>query len=108
MKFVLATLMFLSSKLYALDWQSNIDHSEIHFKIPYMKVSEVSGRFRDFKAQAEISDDNKLEQVKITIKAASIDTGHKMRDNHLRGHDFFKTKEFGDAHFTSTKITKLS
>jgi len=105
MKYALVVLLALTSNLYANVWQSNIDHSEIHFRIPYMKVSEVSGRFRDFKATAKMSDDHLLE-VNVTIDASSIDTGHRMRDNHLKGHDFFKTKEFPKMNFVSSKITK--
>lgn len=107
MKYVLIALFCLSSLAYANEWQTNIDHSEIHFKIPYMKVSEVTGRFRDFKASANI-DENTLSHVKVSIEASSIDTGHRMRDNHLRGHDFFKTKEFSQINFVSSKVTKQS
>ena len=107
MKFVLTALLFLSQGLYAAAWQSNIDHSEILFKIPYMKVSEVSGRFKDFKAEAQLKDET-LESVAIVIDSASVDTGHKMRDNHLKGHDFFKSKDFEKIQFTSSQISKIA
>ena len=106
MKLVLTALLFLSSGAYAASWQSNIDHSEILFKIPYMKVSEVSGRFKDFKATAEINKD--LESVNIWVDTTSIDTGHKMRDNHLKGHDFFKSKEFQKMNFVSSKVSPVA
>lgn len=107
MKFVLVTCLFLSQGLFAASWQSNIDHSEILFKIPYMKVSEVSGRFKDFKASAELNNDS-LDSVTIAIDSSSVDTGHKMRDNHLKGHDFFKSKDFEKINFTSSKISKVA
>lgn len=106
MKSTLIAFLLVSSSTFAATWKSNIDHSEVHFKIPYMKVSEVSGRFRDFKASAELNAD-KLENVSVEIKATSIDTGHKMRDNHLKGHDFFKTKEYPEMKFVSSKVTSL-
>lgn len=105
MKYALLILFTLSSAVFAEEWQTNIDHSEIHFKIPYMKVSEVSGRFRDFKASAELSEAG-LSDVKVVIETSSIDTGHRMRDTHLKGHDFFRTKEFPKMNFVSSKITK--
>lgn len=104
MKYALLMFMILSTPAFAEEWQSNIDHSEIHFKVPYMKVSEVSGRFRDFKASADM-DKEKLSKVNVSIEASSIDTGHRMRDTHLKGHDFFRTKEFPQMNFVSSKVT---
>jgi len=43
--------------------------------------------------------------VTIVIDVASIDTGFKKRDDHLRSPDFFNAVEFPEITFKSTKIT---
>lgn len=106
MKLILSALLLLSFNSFAEVWKTNIDHSEIHFKIPYMKISEVSGRFREFRASGEL-DENKLKNIEVVIDSSSIDTSHKMRDNHLKGHDFFKAKDFPQIVFKSDKVIPL-
>ena len=45
-------------------------------------------------------------QVTVDINAASIDTGDKKRDDHLRSPEFFDTQKFPKLTFKSTKIAK--
>jgi len=42
------------------------------------------------------------QSIALTIDAASLDTNHEKRDEHLRGADFFNTEEFPEITFTST------
>ena len=42
----------------------------------------------------------------ITVKADSVDTNSKQRDDHLRGPDFFSVKEFPEISFTSSSVSK--
>jgi polyisoprenoid-binding protein YceI len=57
-----------------------------------MGISEVRGLFSEFYGGLDIDDKNHSNLV-VTIKASSLFTGNKMRDGHLRGNDFLKTKE---------------
>ena len=69
----------------------NIDpaHTRVSFKIDHMVISEVEGRFND--VSGTITFGKKIEDTKadVTIPVASIDTGVKQRDDHLKSADFF-------------------
>ncbi len=101
--------MTVSSYSFAIGpkWDINKDHSEIHFQVPYLNVSEVSGRLTKFNGQFLFDEKVlNLESITIKIETASIETGNKMRDGHLKGSDFLKSKEYPLISFTSSKITK--
>lgn len=110
MKFVLFfSLSFFSLMTHAGPWGLNNDHSEILFQVPYMGVSELSGRFNEFSGAVEFKDDGiTVSGVEVKINSSSIDTNNKMRDGHLRGSDFFQSKEHPYIIFKSKKVTPLS
>lgn len=89
------------------EWNIDPSHSHVGFSVAHMVVSEVEGKFKQWKGQALI-DEKALEksQVSFTIEAASIDTADAKRDEHLRGADFFDTAKYPQITFKSTKITK--
>lgn len=96
-------LLLISFSAWSGTLVTNKDHSEIMFQISYMGVSELTGRFNEFKG--ELSQGDKiLESLNVTIKSQSIDTGNKMRDGHLRDHDFFKSRQHPEIKFISHKI----
>lgn len=106
-QFLLLLTVCFSLQLKASDWVINRDHSEILFKVGYLNVSEINGRFKEFSGKLDL-DKNKVPQnIKILILTASIDTGHKMRDNHLQANDFFESKQFPEISFTSTNVKKI-
>lgn len=88
-------------------WSINKDHSEIFFSIPYLSVSEVTGKFREFKGEIQLKETRAPLKLKIDIKVDSIDTGNKLRDGHLKGNDFFQKSRFPEISFYSDKITPI-
>jgi polyisoprenoid-binding protein YceI len=65
----------------------------------------VRGHFGEFEGTAHLDfADASKSTVSVTIKAASIDTGHPDRDAHLRGNDFFAMDEFAEITFKSTSV----
>ena len=46
-------------------------------------------------------------KVDVVIDAASINTGHAKRDDHLRGPDFFDVAKYPEITFVSKKVTKV-
>lgn len=106
--FIFLILNIWCSFAFSETWVINRDHSEIMFKIPYMKVSEVSGRFNDFRAEVDLKEDGHTPlSLTVQISASSIDTGNKMRDGHLRGNDFLNTDKHSYISFRSSKITAI-
>jgi polyisoprenoid-binding protein YceI len=101
-------MVLLSSLSYGVTWVTNKDHSEIKFEVPYMGVSEISGRFNEFSGEVQFKDDAKTaDQLEVKIRTASIDTGNKMRDGHLRGSDFFQSLQFPIIAFKSKNISLI-
>lgn len=102
-------LMLLSSTVFAGTWVSNKDHSEVMFQVPYMTVSELSGRFGDYESRVDFDDKTgEPSNIQVTIESASIDTGNKLRDGHLKGVEFFESSEYPQMIFIGKKLTKVN
>lgn len=105
---ILFTLLAFSST-YAVEsnqWVVNKDHSELLFKIPYLNISEISGRFSKFKGHVNFDSSDNIKDIKFTIQTSSIYTGNDMRDNHLKSHEFLHTKKYPTMTFTGQDIVK--
>lgn len=89
----------------AKTYQVDPAHSTINFTVKHMMISKVKGEFKDFNVEANGQpDDLANASVKVTIKAASIDTNNGDRDNHLRSGDFFDVEQHEDIVFESTSF----
>ena len=57
-------------------WTIDPMHSEVNFKIRHLVISNVSGSFKKFSAEAETDDDNfETAKIHFTADASSISTG---------------------------------
>lgn len=65
-------------------WTADPVHSEIAFAVRQLMVGKVRGRFTSHDVTIDTSEDPLDSSVAATIDLASIDTGNKRRDNHLR------------------------
>lgn len=102
------TLLFLSTFSHAGNWVTNRDHSEIMFQVPYMGVSELTGRFNEFSGTISYNDKSlKAEKLEVVISSSSIDTGNKMRDGHLKSNDFFQSGQHPYIKFTGQDIKEM-
>jgi len=100
-------LFFFSTAFGADTYSIDPAHSSIGFSVRHMVISNVKGRFTDFSGTL-IYDEKDLSKssVEITIKAASINTDVKQRDDHLRSGDFFDVAKYPDITFKSTRVDK--
>ena len=106
-KLTLAAMLLLSSMVAnsKTHWKVNKDHSEILFQISYLSFSQVGGRFLRFTGDVYFDEDLELpNKIKIKINPDSIFTGNKMRDQHLRGGDFFDVNKYQEVYFFSENI----
>jgi polyisoprenoid-binding protein YceI len=77
-------LLILFPKIsFAQEWKINSDHSEIFFRVPYLNISEVTGRFNSFSGSAELGE-KEAKHVFLQIYSSAIDTGNRLRDGHLK------------------------
>lgn len=102
---VLAGLLIGSSAVSAAVYKVDVSHSTVGFKVKHMMVSTVTGKFGNFNGSYDL-DKGVFKSLSGQIKADSVDTGIKKRDDHLRSADFFDAAKFGDITFAMTGATK--
>ena len=99
------TLLSVSSLTLAADYQIDPAHTFPHFAINHLGFSTMHGRFNKTEGMLSLDQEKGLGSVEVTIDAASIDTGHQKRDDHLRSPDFLNVVEFPEITFKSTQVT---
>jgi polyisoprenoid-binding protein YceI len=77
-------------------WQVDPAHSAIEFRVRHMVIETVKGRFRDFDGTVMAG---ATPTVRGSIRAASLDTLHEERDEHLRSADFFDVERYPEITF---------
>jgi polyisoprenoid-binding protein YceI len=102
------TLFFTFPALsQAATWQIDPDHSSFQFKVRHLTVSNVKGDFTKVKGAVTMDDkDVSNLNVELTIDAASVNTGHAKRDEHLKASDFFDVAKYPTITFVSKKVIK--
>ena len=90
-----------------MTWNLDPAHSMVTFSAKHMMVTTVRGnmKIRDFDLDLDL-DNPEGSTVRVSLDAASIDTGQQMRDDHLRSADFLKADEFPTIDFVSTRILR--
>ena len=92
---------------FASAWQIDPDHSSFQFKIRHLTVSNVKGDFTKSRGVVTIDDQDMANlKVEVTIDAASVNTGHLKRDEHLRSADFFDVNKYPAITFVSRKVLR--
>lgn len=106
--FIVLTLFFTFPALsQAATWQIDPDHSSFQFKVRHLMVSNVKGDFTKVKGAVTMDDkDVSNLNVQLVIDAASVNTGHAKRDEHLRAADFFDVAKYPTITFVSKKVIK--
>jgi len=83
-------------------------HSSVLFRVKHMNVSYSYGRFDSVTGKFLIDEqDPSKSSFDLTINAESIDTANVMRDRHLKGPDFFNSKQFPTITFKSKSVSKV-
>jgi polyisoprenoid-binding protein YceI len=93
--------------LFGISFGQKLKLDQKNVKIDfYFHGDKVNGTVQGFKGDIEI-DLADLEKSKVngSVKANTIQTGIKMRDNHLHSKDYFHADKFPEIKFSSTKIT---
>jgi len=93
----------VAEKAAAGNYTIDQGHTFITFSVNHLGFSELQGRFNSFEGSMQYVP-NGASSVEITIDAASVDSNHQKRDDHLRGPDFFNVKQFPEIKYSSTKV----
>lgn len=88
-------------------WSSDATHSRLGFSIRHMGITDVHGEFSKFNATISAPNaDFSGATIELTAETKTINTGLTMRDDHLRGEDFFNVEKFPAFSFKSTNVKK--
>jgi|GEM_PF-116561 len=85
-------------------WLIDPPHTEIRFVARHVGMANVTGRFTRFQGGLRVADRMEDSQIEISMLAASIDTGNRTRDNHLRSADFLDIERYPYVHFASDRF----
>lgn len=90
-----------------MDWTLDPAHSSVTFSAKHMMVTTVRGsiQIRDLDLAFD-PDHLEASSVRVSLDAASIDTGQEARDQHLRSADFLDTERYPTIDFVSTRIER--
>ncbi len=102
---VMAAALLPLSAAQADNFTIDPGHTYPTFKISHLGFSTMHGRFNKSSGSLMLDADAKKASVEITIDAASIDTGHQKRDDHLRSPDFLNVAENPEITFKSTAVS---
>lgn len=85
-------------------WASDPTHSEVHFKIKHLMITNVTGSFDIFTVSAQTEEDDFTNaRISFTADVNSISTNNEQRDGHLKSADFFDAEKFPQIKFEATK-----
>jgi len=89
-------------------WEFDPGHTEVGFVGTHLKVSRVRGRFRSFRGRLIVGEVPEQSAAELTIDAASLESGFKDRDDHLKSADWFDVERFPTISFRTTDIAHVS
>ncbi len=84
-------------------------HTSIVFKVDHMGFSNVYGMFDGGEGSFTINEAKPDQSAfEITVKADTLNTYEKKRDEHLKGPDFFNVKQYPNIVLKSKSVKKTS
>jgi polyisoprenoid-binding protein YceI len=90
------------------EYDYDLVHSSVSFKSRHLDISWIHGRFNDVAGKFSLDrEDPTKSTFALTIKADSVDTANKARDEHLRQPDYFDTKQYPTIEFKSTSTKAI-
>jgi len=94
-----------SRQLAGTRWQLDTSGSSAEFRVPNLwGLTSNKGRFQRLYGWLEVDDDHQW-RMELTLDAASLDTGNRRRDRHLRSAAFFDVQHHPEVRFRSSSVT---
>jgi polyisoprenoid-binding protein YceI len=102
-------LPLLSFTALSTTWKLDGSHAKLRFSITHLGINDVEGSFKTIDATITSNNEDLTNaMVSFTADAKSIDTDSEMRDDHLRGADFFDVAKYPTITYRSTAFTKIT
>lgn len=104
---MLFCVAFTAPAVSQTTWRVAAGPSSVDFKIQHLHFFEVEGSFKKYSGRVvTIHEDFSDALVEAVIPVASVDTGHRDRDNDLMNEDFFYAEHYPEMHFKSQSFEK--
>ncbi|MEV6481803.1 YceI family protein [Streptomyces sp. NPDC051576] len=87
-------------------WLFDPPHTAIRFIARHVGMGNVHGGFTKFDGGVHIAERPEDSYAECIIDAASINTGNRTRDNHLRSADFLDVAEYPHIQFVSQRFQR--
>jgi polyisoprenoid-binding protein YceI len=85
-------------------WTLDPGHADVGFVGRHFGLTKVRGRFPSVEGTIVLAEDLDASTVDVTIDMASVNSGDRTRDDHLRSGDFFDVERHPTATFRSTQV----
>jgi polyisoprenoid-binding protein YceI len=85
-------------------WDIDPGHTDLAFVGRHLMVTKVRGRFTGVRGAVTIAEDLADSTVDVVIDMASVESGSRMRDDHLRSAELFDVERFPQATFRSVSV----
>lgn len=94
-----------SRQLAGTRWRLDPSGSSAEFRVPnFWGLTSDTGRFERLDGWLEVDDDHQW-RMELTLDAASVDSGNRRRDRHLRSAAFFDVEHHPEVRFRSSSVT---
>ena len=80
------------------------NHTRIGFIARHLMVTKVRGNFTEFDGSITIAEDPARSTAQASMRALSIQTGARDRDNHLRSGDFLEAETYPELTFGNARV----
>lgn len=88
-------------------YQIDTTRSFLEFNVKHLTISSITGGFTDFQGVIEFNqNDLNTFLAQVNIKANSIDTRNKKRDDYLKSTELLDVNKFPEIIFQSKKLTQ--
>jgi len=81
-------------------WQIDPGHTEVAFVGRHFMLTKVRGRFTGVTGAIVVAEEPGESAAEVTIDMASVESGSRARDDHLRSPDFFDVDRHPTASFS--------
>jgi polyisoprenoid-binding protein YceI len=86
-------------------WTIDPVHSAVTITGRHLGMASVTGTIGEFSGAIEIAEPVELSAVHAVMRADSIDTGNKIRDDHLRSADFLDVASYPQIEYSGASVT---
>lgn len=109
LSFVSVLALALPHLAVASHWDIDPQHTSAQFAVRHLVVSTVRGTLGTVTGSVNLDEtDITKSSVEATIDAAGVSTREGMRDEHLKGPDFFFVSKYPKVTFKSKKVEKVA